>query len=176
MVCCLNWVLVDPRILARGVNGWGLASRFKGFKQSKLLLKPGYLNLQGFNLILQGLYLGVGILNDCLLLLQLYLKNGTHILRLTELLLYPLDFDLILIQLLELLLDLPILGLDLLPGLSLEPLIQAPQLIQSVPVGLAIPPGILELHRHGFVGFVHFFELGPDAFELTGSPLLELLL
>lgn len=96
--------------------------------------------------------------------------------RLTELLLYPLDFDLILIQLLELLLDLPILGLDLLPGLSPEPLIQAPLLIQSVPVGLTIPPGILELHRHGFVGFVHFFELGPDAFELTGGPLLELLL
>jgi len=75
VVCCLNWVLVDPCILARGVNGWGLTSRFKGFKQSKLLLKPGYLNLQGFNLILQGLNLGVGILNDCLLLLQLYLKN-----------------------------------------------------------------------------------------------------
>ena len=61
--------------------------------------------------------MGVGILNDGFLLFQLYVKDGTHILRLTELLLYALHFDMIIIQLLELLLNLPILGLDFFTGL-----------------------------------------------------------
>ena len=120
--------------------------------------------------------MGIGILNDSFLLFQLYVKDGTHILRLTELLLYALHFDMIIIQLLELLLNLPILGLDFFTGLCPQPLIQALQLIQSNLVSLAITSGILELHCHGLVGFVHFLKLASDAVEFTGGPLIELLL
>lgn len=73
MVRCLNWVLVNPCLFTRGFNCWGLTSSFKGFKQCKLLLKGGYLDLQGFNLILQGPNLFFGIYNRGPLLLQLYL-------------------------------------------------------------------------------------------------------
>jgi len=93
-------------------------------------------------------------------------------LRLTELLLYALHFDMIIIQLIELLLNLPILRLDLFTGLCLQPLIQAFQLIQSDLVSLAITSSILELHRHGLVGFVHFLELASDGVEFTGGTLL----
>jgi hypothetical protein len=173
VVRCLNGVLVDPCLLARGVNGWGISSSFKRFKQSKLLLKGGYLNLQGFNLILQEPNLFFGIYNRGPLLLQLYLIYGPRVLRL---LLYRLHLALLLIKLLQLLLDLPVLRPDLLPGLSPHPLIHAPHLIQRGPVCLAVPPGpgILELHHHGLIGFVHLLELRPDALELTRGTLLEL--
>lgn len=171
MVRCLNWVLVNPCLFTRGFNCWGLTSSFKGFKQCKLLLKGGYLDLQGFNLILQGPNLFFGIYNRGPLLFQLYLIYGPRVLRL---LLYRLHLALLLIQLLQLLLDLPVLRPDLLPGLSPHPLVHPPHLIQRGPVSLAVPPGILELHRHGLVGFVHLLELRPDALELTRGTLLEL--
>lgn len=127
-------------------------------------------------MIPKGLNLGVGILNGGFLLFQLNFKDGTDILRLTELLRDALHFDMIIIQLLELLLNLPILGLDFFAGLCPQPLIQALQLIQGNLVSLAVTSGILELHRHGLVGFLHFLELSSKAVELTGGPLLELLL
>ncbi len=64
-----------------------------------------------------------------LLLFQLYFKDGAYILSLTELLLNPLHFDMIVIKFFELLLDLTILGLDILTCICPQPLIQAPQLI-----------------------------------------------
>ena len=73
--------------------------------------------------------MGVSFLYGGLLLYKLYFKDSTYILSLTELLLNSLHFYMILIKFLELLLDLPIFGLDILARLTPQSLIQALQLI-----------------------------------------------